>query len=116
DSLNQANNNFESGMKEGQWIVIPKYKESYLAELEAEIADEPGRIAYPSGKKKKYAMGLMLPFELAHNDSLEKSLVTGKDLNVLTEISLDYYRGAKIALDSLKKLGLDIDVYVYEVG
>lgn len=116
DSLNQANNNFESGMKEGQWIVIPKYKESYLAELEAEIADEPGRIAYPSGKKRKYAMGLMLPFELAHNDSLEKSLVTGKDLNVLTEISLDYYRGAKIALDSLKKLGLDIDVYVYEVG
>lgn len=116
DSLSNANNNFESGLKVGQWIVIPKYKDSYLAEIEEESPLDSTLTAYPSGYKKKYKIGMMLPFELAYNDSLDKTVSSGKDLYILTEISLDYYRGAQIALDSLKKLGLNADVYVYDVG
>src|SRR5690606_18134079 len=55
-------------------------------------------------------------FELAHNDSLYRAVSAGKDLYILTEISLDYYRGVKIALDSLKKMGLNADVFVYDAG
>ncbi|NEN24433.1 LysM peptidoglycan-binding domain-containing protein [Cryomorpha ignava] len=116
DSLSKANNNFESGMNVGQWIVIPKFKASYLAEIEEESPVDSVSIAYPSGFKKKYKIGLMLPFELAHNDSLDRALMDGKDLYILTEISLDYYRGAKIALDSLKRMGLNADVYIYDAG
>lgn len=116
DSLANANNNFITGMKVGQWIVIPKYKESYLSEMESESSVDSTRFAYPSGHKKKYSIGLMLPFELAHNDSLYRAVSAGKDLYILTEISLDYYRGVKIALDSLKKMGLNADVFVYDAG
>lgn len=116
DSLTKANNNFESGMNVGQWIVIPKYKQSYLAEIEEESSDDSNSMVYPSGFKQKYKIGLMLPFELSNNDSLYSSLAEGKDLYILTEIALDYYRGAKIALDSLKKMGLNADVYVYDAG
>lgn len=117
DSLSRANNNFESGMKTGQWIIIPKYKESYLAQLETETTVvDSAKTKYPVGEKKSYNIGVMLPFELAYNDSLEKALTTGKELYILTEIALDYYRGVKIALDSLKKLGFSAKVYVYDVG
>lgn len=116
DSLSGANNNFESGMKVGQWIVIPKYKESYLAQSEEDAPVDSFTTNYPVGEKKTYKIGVMLPFELAHNDSLERSLTEGKELFILTEIALDYYRGVLFALDSLKKMGLTAEVYVYDVG
>jgi hypothetical protein len=50
------------------------------------------------------------------NDSIEKAIKQGKDLYVLTEISLEYYRGTKLALDSLSKMGFSANVYVYQVG
>ncbi len=118
DSINNANGNFKTGMKVGQWIVIPKYKESFLAKMDTARVDSSkiSTVEYRSGTKDKYNMAFMLPFELALNDSLEKTLDQGNDLYILTEIALDYYRGAEIALDSLKKLGLRANVYVYDMG
>ena len=116
DSLSNANNKFETGMKVGQWIVIPKYKKSYLEQFEVDMPVDSMTTDYPVGEKATYKIGVMLPFELTHNDSLERALSDGKDLYVLTEIALDYYRGVLIALDSLKKLGFTADVYVYDVG
>src|SRR5690554_809704 len=116
DSLSRANDNFETGMKVGQWIVIPKYKKSYLEQIIEDTPVDSLATDYPTGEKKTYKIGVMLPFELAHNDSLERALSERKDLFILTEIALDYYRGVLIALDSLRKLGLSADVYVYDVG
>ena len=116
DSLSKANNNFDTGMKVGQWIVIPKYKESYLEQVEEDMPIDSLAIDYPTGEKKIYKIGVMLPFELTYNDSLERALTEGKDLFVLTEIALDYYRGLLVALDSLKKIGFSAEVYVYDVG
>lgn len=116
DSLSNANNNFETGMKVGQWIVIPKYKKSYLEQFEEEAPVDSLAMDYPSGEKKTYKIGVMLPFELTYNDSLERALTDGRDLYILTEIALDYYRGVLVALDSLKRMGFTADVYVYDVG
>lgn len=118
DSLNSANGNFQTGMKVGQWIVIPKYKESFLVKMDTVRVDSSkvSSIEYRSGRKDKYNMAFMLPFELALNDSLDRTLEQGNDLYILTEIALDYYRGAEIALDSLKKLGFRANVYVYDMG
>lgn len=116
DSLNQANNDFKEGLKIGQWIVIPKYKESYASKLEPLDAIDTLSMIYPKGEKAVYKMGLMLPFELSHNDSLNQTLSQGGDLYILTEIALDFYRGAIIALDSLKKIGLNAEIYVYDVA
>lgn len=117
DSLSNANADFQTGLKIGQWIVIPKYRESFLTKMDSLSVDTTqSNLDYPTGRKSKYTIALMLPFELALNDSLDRSLEAGNELYILTEIALAYYRGALIALDSLKQLGLNADVYVYDIG
>jgi len=117
DSLNKTNNEFPSGLRVGQWITIPKYKEAFREQLEAAQKPEMGGgVNYKEGSRNKYKLALLLPFELHQSDTINKSLSQGKDMLVLTEIALEYYRGTQIALDSLRKLGLNADVYVYDVG
>lgn len=116
DSILAVNPVDVNNLSIGQWVIIPKYNEAFES-LTAEEATADSLAAIYSGEKKqKYKVGLMLPFELSLNDSIEKELAKGNDLYVLTEIALEYYRSTKLALDSLKKRGLDLDVYVYDVG
>ena len=66
-------------MKVGQWIVVPKYKESFLEKMDSVRTDTTyGNVKYPEGKKDNYNMAFMLPFELALNDSLEKTARAGE--------------------------------------
>lgn len=117
DSLNAVNDGFQTGIRVGQWVTIPKYKQSYLNQLEADRpAVDSSTVIYDKGSFKKYKMAMLLPFELHQNDSLTRNLELGKELFVLTEIALEYYRGSLIALDSLKEMGLNADIYVYDVG
>jgi LysM repeat protein/ABC-type branched-subunit amino acid transport system substrate-binding protein len=116
DSLNRANDDFKDGLRAGTWITIPRYSESFLAsQVGTEVPESKSPYAN-EGLASKYSLGFMLPFEVMVNDSLEKSLKMGKDLYLLTEIALEYYRGVKLALDSLKKKGFSADVHVYDVG
>lgn len=120
DSLNEANNNFPEGMRVGNYIRIPKYNNEYLEKLRmiAEAADtlRGDENKFLSGSKDTYNIALMLPFSLEMNDSLESKMASGEELLLLTEIALDFYRGARIALDSLKKSGLNANIYVYDIG
>ncbi len=119
DSLQSVNNASVSELNPGDWLVVPKYTESFLSQKEDEKQIEKKSMyseKYRGEMKAVYKIGLMLPFELSLNDSLQKNLKKGKNLYVLTEIALDYYRGAQIALDSLKKMGFNAEVFVYDVG
>lgn len=117
DSINKANDGFVSGIRIGQWIKIPKYKEAFLEANEALFEPVDSSMAiYASENLNKYNIAFLLPFELHLNDSLVKSLMAGKELFVLTEIALEYYRGARIAIDSLEKMGLNAEIYVFDVG
>jgi LysM repeat protein len=117
DSINKANDGFVSGIRIGQWIKIPKYKEAFLEANEALFEPVDSSMAmYATENLNKYNIAFLLPFELHLNDSLVKSLMAGKELFVLTEIALEYYRGARIAIDSLEKMGLNAEIYVFDVG
>ncbi|HKL03254.1 MAG TPA: LysM peptidoglycan-binding domain-containing protein [Cryomorphaceae bacterium] len=119
DSLQAINHASVNNLKPGDWLVIPVYSPSYIEqrEIREKLSQEARKAEkYESVRKDVYKLGLMLPFEFSLNDSLEKNLHSGKSLFVLTEIALDYYRGAQIALDSLKKMGLNAEVFVYDVG
>lgn len=117
DSLSRANAGFPEGLQTGRYIVIPKYKESYLAAVEADIRRKvDSTLKLPTETPETYNMAMMLPFELEYNDSLDRSLASGNQLYILTEVALEYYRGSMLALDSLKKMGLNANVYVYDVG
>lgn len=117
DSITSFNPGTENGLSINQYIVIPKYNADYL-NIQQFLTDSLAAASsiFPQGEKATYNIGMMLPFDIMLNDSLEAALNTRKELYILTEIALDYYRGAKLALDSLRKMGLNANVFVYEVG
>ncbi len=117
DSLLTMNPDLALGVKKDQYLIIPAYTESFLEMRSAEKRETLlNELNIPSGTQEVYDLALMLPFELELNDSIEKALKQGDDLYILTEIALEYYRGTRLALDSLAKLGLSVNLYVYEVG
>jgi len=117
DSLVAMNKSLEKGLRVDQYIVIPKFRSDFLNERLATRKEERiEAMGIPTGRAETYRLGLMLPFELEYNDSLEKALRLGEDLYILTEIALEYYRGTLLALDSLAKLGFNAELYVYDVG
>ncbi len=113
DSLKLLNKGLPEGLKTGQWLVIPKYNESFKAAHQSKVPVGP---AYPSGRSETYRIALMMPFELYNRDSISKHIELGKNLPLLTEISLEFHRGVQVAIDSLQKLGFNAEVYVYDVG
>jgi len=116
DSILSVNQVDIDDLSIGQWVIIPKYNESYENMVSVETEKDSLSTLYSGELKSEYKVGMMLPFELSLNDSIEKELARGNDLYILTEIALEYYRGAKLALDTLKKMGLNVDVHVYDVG
>lgn len=114
DSLAEANPGILENMAEGAWITVPVYNASFLAER---AGAEVGRaVTETEARKQKYRIALMLPFELHHNDSIAESIEAGEDLYILTEIALEFYRGVRVAADSLERLGLQAEITVYDVG
>lgn len=116
DSIRDFNQLEGNALSVGQYVVIPKYNEAYMSNAQAVQDSIAGLSQYGYERKRTYNIGLMLPFDLQLNDSIEKAITQGKDLYVLTEISLEYYRGTKLALDSLRKMGFNANVHVYQVG
>ncbi len=116
DSLYSFNPNLDLGLKTGQYLVIPKYRPDFTPFNEQVEVSPEFAASLPTGAFDTYQIGLMLPFELELNDSLEKALIRGEELYILTEIALEYYRGTKIALDSLRKMGLNAEVHVFDIG
>lgn len=116
DSLAGKNPQVKEGLSIGEWLVIPKYNASYQAQLDEATPGPETPYDMPAGSKDVYQLGLLLPFELQENDSIEKLLQDKKPLYVLTEIALEFYRGVRLGLDSLKKLGFNAELHVYDVG
>jgi hypothetical protein len=102
----------ESGLKEGMILKVP-----YNASLEKIIIVEDEEIDLTDNIKnnKSKHLVIMLPFQLnkVNADSIQdakKEIIGNPYLNM----SLDFYSGALMALDSLKKLGVSLKVDVYD--
>lgn len=117
----------ESGLKEGMILKIPYNSQLPTnANVPVTIADTiteqvEGTIKsfdQLSGKiidTEQKRIAIMLPFKLnkVNVDSVANTKAfIKKDLS--TKISLDFYSGALIALDSLQKLGVNLEVDVYD--
>lgn len=118
DSLAGANPGILNNLPIDAWITVPVYNDAYLTVLEEEAfaAIPEAKYDMPTGERDEYRIALMLPFELQYNDSVGEMIERGKDLYVLTEIALEFYRGVLLAVDSLEKAGLRARIKVYEVG
>lgn len=102
EELLAANPELKEGVKEGMLLKIPKTSVStkYIPANKNSFTDR-----VPSNTKLRTAM--LLPFQTKAG---ELNFETNKLLNATT----DFYLGSLIALDSLQKQGMDIEMVVYD--
>ncbi len=110
DSLMKLNNLTSSKVRPGQQLKIPIKQERKLPvevqPIPSPLPKEAGHaFEFPVVKKDAYKIAVFLPFQL---DSL-----SGYN-RFVAAAALDYYMGMKLALDSLRKLGLKAEVLVYD--
>ncbi len=92
------------GLHPGQILIIPRFSPTRSLDLKR------------SGKKQVYTVALFLPFKLNVNDSIMENTPPGEEqkLHPSTRIALEFYNGIRLALDSLQKVGLSVDLHVFE--
>jgi len=65
----------------------------------------------------RYNVALIMPFTSENADTIRMSrLLDGTEqLPLFTQISVEFYQGAMVALDSLKKQGMLVDLHLYNI-
>lgn len=95
-------------LKEGMILKIPKYLLNFDLNEESNFSDS-------TFLKKSIKLALLAPFRISEIelDSADQLFKTLSEKN-LTTISIDFYNGMTAALDSLKNLGLSINLEVFD--
>ena len=113
EELKAANGGLPEGLRAGDYLTIPVEEEARdpLADNKPVESDFVLPIDDPQPKKDQYRISMMLPLYLDWVDSTGYS-----KYDQLRSISLDMYRGASIALDSLELIGLSAEVKIIDVN
>jgi LysM repeat protein len=71
-----------------------------------------------SKKMNNFNIALFLPFHVSENLEIDVDKIANGDADLAnnTEIAIQFYQGAQMALDSLKKSGLSAKLFVYDVN
>lgn len=95
-------------IKEGQILIIPVQQERVeLLEIK-QVPDD--KTDLPTGPlvfeaKEKYKIAVLLPFCLDHGNSYSSRV---------SQLATQFYMGAKLAVDSLEKQGLNADLVIFD--
>ena len=113
DSIVSINPTLIDGLKIGMILYIPKTVEEYIQQQQEE------GIIYSEKFKDDYNVTLFLPFDLADADTIileHKLRMKPLSFSQNTLVSIEYYRGFMIAVDSLKSQGLSANIFVKDLG
>ncbi|MFK8045984.1 MAG: LysM peptidoglycan-binding domain-containing protein [Crocinitomicaceae bacterium] len=122
DDIRKRNKLSASGIKVGDVIVVPVKAVDYAIfenSLDSSFVYSPKSSANAKliVKKPVYKIALLLPLMYSANKSvMNKPVRLGEiqKLHPVTAVSSDFYRGFKMAADSLVKAGLNAEVYIYD--
>lgn len=111
--IREANNGLVQGLKKGETIKIIVPKKGYVGESTETIPfvfDSTSRI------EEVYDIAILLPFMLDENDKYRAKCPPAGDCPIYgyTMMSLNFERGIMMAVDSLRKAGLNVNVHVYD--
>lgn len=114
EELFQLNPALENGLKAGMVLKLPKAKAEGLEVKNALVLDKINLIDSINVENRPKVV-FMLPFRLDRIDmnnkeKTESQIKTRRDL----ALSLGFYSGALVALDSIKKLGVSVNVKTYD--
>ncbi len=107
EEIQTANGGLPQGLKAGTYVRIPGKKE------EVELVSEPITVR-PAGGVSRVA--LLLPFSIEANDSAMARGKESKGMYAVTDAAVQFYAGARIALDSVQGQGMKVDLSVFDVG
>jgi ABC-type branched-subunit amino acid transport system substrate-binding protein/LysM repeat protein len=90
---------------------------STKTELSPPISEIEKSIMYSGSKKDQYKIAFFLPFHAEEANAIEQEkLIKGEEqLPNKTSVALQFYEGALLAIDSLKKLKFNANVFVYDI-
>jgi len=121
DSLKLYNNGLTEGLKRGNTLIIPVSKTFAEANKLSWYPDknsmkEQKDILQKANTKEVYEVGLFMPFFLDKNQSVleNKGTNSKSEMYEPTRQSLDFYHGVLLAIDSLSKAGLSVNLKVYD--
>lgn len=105
----------EGGLKIGQQLKVPSlYPKPKVVTPPAPVIES--KVFYKGEIKEEYNIALFLPFNLeTENSSDEEKANTSSEISNKTTIALQFYEGALLAIDSLKKLKFNAKVFVYDI-
>ncbi len=63
-----------------------------------------------------FEVALMIPFFLEDYQPLDTAMLTEGRPNLRSHSFIQFYEGAMLALDTLKKQGMNVELFVYDVG
>lgn len=118
DRFKALNPEVKDGLKIGQQVKVPspypKAKSVVTPPAETEVK---AGIVYKGELKSEYNIALFLPFNIDDQNPIdaEKVISGNAELGNKTSIALQFYEGAMIAIDSLKKLKFNAKIFVYDV-
>jgi LysM repeat protein len=114
DELFQLNPDLENGLKAGMVLKLPRANANGLEVKNALILDKINLIDSINVQNRPKLV-FMLPFRLDRvnfNDRKKtiSQIETRRDIN----LSVGFYSGAMVALDSIKKMGVSVDVKTFD--
>ena len=113
DSIVSINPTLIDGLKIGMVLYIPKTEQEYIQQQQDE------GLIYSAEYKNAYNIALFLPFDLLDTDTIISEYELRRkpmEFSQNTLVSVEFYRGFLMALDSLKDQGLNAEIFVYDLG
>lgn len=112
DSIQMVNNGLKQGLQVGTSIRLPIENPEYTA-VQDTLVDSLGNVIADLRKIDTLKVGVFLPFSVLKNKELQE-LNESDDTYLLTKISLEFYRGLNLAMDSLRALGYDVSINYFD--
>lgn len=120
DELVRVNQIKGNNISQGDTLIIPLKKEISEPIPLKEVPSYTDSAHHPVfgdsiTPKDFYTIVYLLPFRLDNNPTILTGLYDDNTrLNNISEIALDFWMGAKYAIDSLEKLGLRANIHVFD--
>lgn len=128
ERLNQLNPELKTtSLRAGQQIKIPgkaplSIDKSKPQEPQSKSAATPLPLTpeteFQENKKTMYTIALMLPLQLGTVESIDPAKAESGEtpFPAKAEAAVEFYEGALLAVDSMRKRGMRIKLYVYDIG
>lgn len=119
DTIRVLNGLRGTKVKKDMVLRIPVKKVNYsILEKEVLTIHKDSVVETSEGiMKGTYNVALLLPFMFTKNDlEMSKPVKFGKikEMYPTTKIAFEFYQGFKLAADSLKKAGMNLNIYVFD--